>query len=181
MQKLLNHILNGGKISVGTSDFSINENTVHLIAEKLKNDLSLFDSFEKNITDVHLKIKLECFFRMCLLEFYPGAIAEFLNSESVFKSVENGFIHKLSSEELRMISDITKQNDVMIFHAVKSINRGVEELSFLFVSNDERCWISERETLSKHNRHNAFVWKGDSSTIKSIGVFSQFGGVIRFE
>ena len=181
MQDILKHIANGGKVSFGDGEFSITEDSIHHFSKRLRGNLSLFDCYEKDISDIKMRMKMECVLRMIALQLYPGIIVDFVNSKTVFKSTENGFVQELSDDEKLLLDTIEKQNDLMIFHSVRTFKQGNEVLSFLYVPENTEDWVTQRLNLCNVHRHPACVSMSGTYEFRHIGIFEQFGGIVRFE
>lgn len=131
----------------------------------------------------NLKIeqKLEAIKRMKKLDIYTQVIKEFEKDNVLNKSESGGILFWLDENEQKMVKEFEEKYNATVYHLIHNYTEYGELYSFLFVSQYKDDWDYDNEDLN-NNRSLVYVKNIDEdafSEFGSIGIRSQFGGLIR--
>ena len=131
----------------------------------------------------NLKIeqKQEAIARMKKLDIYAPAITEFEKENLVNKSEHGGILYWLDENEQEMVKEFEEKYGAMVYHIIHNYTNFGELYSLLYVSKDKDEWDYDNDDLN-HNICLAYVKNLDEdafSEFGSIGIKSQFGGLVR--
>ena len=131
----------------------------------------------------NLKIeqKLEAIKRMKKLDIYTQAIKEFEKDNVLNKSESGGILFWLDENEKKMVKEFEEKYNATVYHLIHNYTEYGELYSFLFVSQYKDDWDYDNEDLN-NNRSLVYVKNIDEdafSEFRTIGIRSQFGGLIR--
>lgn len=125
--------------------------------------------------------KQEAIARMKKLDIYAPAITEFEKENLVNKSEHGGILYWLDENEQKMVKEFEEEYGAMVYHIIHNYTNFGELYSLLYVSKDKDEWDYDNDDLN-HNICLAYVKNLDEdafSEFGSIGIKSQFGGLVR--
>lgn len=125
--------------------------------------------------------KQEAIARMKKLDIYAPAITEFEKENLVNKSEHGGILYWLDENEQEMVKEFEEKYGAMVYHIIHNYTNFGELYALLFVSKDKDEWDYDNDDLN-HNICLAYVKNLDEdafSEFGSIGIKSQFGGLVR--
>lgn len=125
--------------------------------------------------------KQEAIARMKKLDIYAPAITEFEKENLVNKSEHGGILYWLDENEQEMVKEFEEEYGAMVYHIIHNYTNFGELYALLFVSKDKDEWDYDNDDLN-HNICLAYVKNLDEdafSEFGSIGIKSQFGGLVR--
>lgn len=125
--------------------------------------------------------KQEAIARMKKLDIYAPAITEFGKENLVNKSEHGGILYWLDENEQEMVKEFEEKYGAMVYHIIHNYTNFGELYALLFVSKDKDEWDYDNDDLN-HNICLAYVKNLDEdafSEFGSIGIKSQFGGLVR--
>ncbi len=125
--------------------------------------------------------KQEAIARMKKLDIYAPAITEFEKENLVNKSEHGGILYWLDENEQEMVKEFEEEYGAMVYHIIHNYTNFGELYSLLYVSKDKDEWDYDNDDLN-HNICLAYVKNLDEdafSEFGSIGIKSQFGGLVR--
>lgn len=125
--------------------------------------------------------KQEAIARMKKLDIYAPAITEFEKENLVNKSEHGGILYWLDENEQEMVKEFEEKYGAMVYHIIHNYTNFGELYSLLYVSKDKDEWDYDNDDLN-HNICLAYVKNLDEdafSEFGSIGIKSQFGGLVR--
>ena len=118
--------------------------------------------------------------RMKLLGILKIPINEF-KKDGVINRSENGILYWLDDEEKQMVADFEKDNDGVVYHAIKTLSNIGLMYSLLYVSKHTEEWEMDRADIQEGRAFVYVVNKDmpDCSEFGTIGIRPLFGGVLR--
>ena len=127
--------------------------------------------------------KQEAIKRMRMLGLFKPCIKAFENRNEVQMSEFTGALYEFSSnkELSNKVKEFEEEYNAIVHHVIHSVTEFGELYSFLYVSDHEDEWESDRLDIA-YNIVMSYVWnKTDDycSEFGSIGVKQQFGSLIR--
>ena len=125
--------------------------------------------------------KKEAIKRMMKLDIYTQAIKEFEKDNVLNKSESGGILFWLDENEKKMVKEFEEKYKATIYHLIHNYTEFGELYSLLFVSKYKEDWDYDNDDLN-HNICLAYVKNMNEdafSEFGSIGIKSQFGGLIR--
>lgn len=125
--------------------------------------------------------KQEAIARMKKLDIYVQAITEFEKENLVNKSEHGGILYWLDENEQEMVKEFEEKYDALVYHIIHNYTSFGELYAFLYVSKNKDEWDYDNDDLN-HNICLAYVKNLDEdaySEFGSIGIKSQFGGLVR--
>lgn len=125
--------------------------------------------------------KQEAIARMKKLDIYAPAITEFEKENLVNKSEHGGILYWLDENEQEMVKEFEEEYGAMVYHIIHNYTNFGELYSLLYVSKNKDEWDYDNDDLN-HNICLAYVKNLDEdafSEFGSIGIKSQFGGLVR--
>lgn len=125
--------------------------------------------------------KQEAIARMKKLDIYAPAITEFEKENLVNKSEHGGILYWLDENEQEMVKEFEEEYGAMVYHIIHNYTNFGELYSLLYVSKDKDEWDYDNDDLN-HNICLAYVKNLNEdafSEFGSIGIKSQFGGLVR--
>lgn len=129
-------------------------------------------------------MKEEAVKRMEKLGLHYNVIRDFSKKNSVLnKSEEYGALYWLTEEEKKMVEEVEKEYNIMVYHVIHHNAEFGECYCMLYVSRYEDEWESENVLLND-NIVYAYVYNKDIedfSEFGTIGIKPRFGGLIRVE
>lgn len=120
--------------------------------------------------------------RMKILKLHKNAIKEFEQERKLNKSDFNmGILFWLDNEEEKMVKELEKKYNFIVYHIINSYSNLGETYEILFVSNNKDEWSAEKEDLTNGY---AMAWVEvlnypKNSEFGYIGVEARNGGVVR--
>ena len=120
--------------------------------------------------------------RMKILKLHKNAIKEFEQERKLNKSDFNmGILFWLDNEEEKMVKELEKKYNFIVYHIINSYSNLGETYEILFVSNNKDEWSAEKEDLTNGY---AMAWVEvlnypKNSELGYIGVEARNGGVVR--
>lgn len=125
--------------------------------------------------------KEEAIKRMNMLKLHPNAINEFNDEDKLNQSEYGGILYWLDEKQIEIVKEFEITYGAIVYHVIRSYTEFGELLSFLYVSKYKEEWSSDRREI-QGNCPMVYVYNVDEpyfSEFGSIGIKSQFGGVIR--
>ena len=125
--------------------------------------------------------KQEAIARMKKLDIYVQAITEFEKENLVNKSEHGGILYWLDENEQEMVKEFEEKYGALVYHIIHNYTSFGELYAFLYVSKNKDEWDYDNDDLN-HNICLAYVKNLDEDTYSefgSIGIKSQFGGLVR--
>lgn len=125
--------------------------------------------------------KQEALARMKTLDFHPNVINEFEREDLINLSESIGILYWLDDEQKELVKKFEEKHNAVVYHAIYTNTAFGRMLALLYVSEYEEEWEMDRDDL-KEGYPIAYVINLDdehSSEFGSIGIKSQFGGLIR--
>lgn len=127
--------------------------------------------------------KAEAINRMKALDLYAPYIKSFEKKDEIFLSEMTGGVYEFSDNEelVEKIKSFEEENDVLVYHVIRTMTQFGELYNFLYVSDYEEEWDMDNADIAA-GYALAYVWnKTDEwcSEFGSIGVRGQFGGIVR--
>lgn len=125
--------------------------------------------------------KQEAIARMKKLDIYVQAITEFEKENLVNKSEHGGILYWLDENEQEMVKEFEEKYGALVYHIIHNYTSFGELYAFLYVSKNKDEWDYDNDDLN-HNICLAYVKNLDEdaySEFGSIGIKSQFGGLVR--
>ena len=125
--------------------------------------------------------KKEAIKRMMKLDIYTQAIKEFEKDNVLNKSESGGILFWLDENEKKMVKEFEERYSATVYHVIHNYTEFGELYSLLFVSKYKEDWDYDNDDL-KNNICLAYVKNMNEdafSEFGSIGIKSQFGGLIR--
>lgn len=118
--------------------------------------------------------------RMKLLGILKTPINEF-KKDGVINRSENWILYWLDDEEKQMVADFEKDNDGVVYHAIKTLSNIGLMYSLLYVSKHTEEWEMDRADIQEGRAFVYVVNKDmpDCSEFGTIGIRPLFGGVLR--
>ena len=130
------------------------------------------------------EMKLEAVKRMKKLELHYNAIRDFSKKDSVLNKSEGyGALYWLTEEEKKMVEEVEKEYNIMVYHVIHHNAEFGECYCMLYVSSYAEDWQTDRELLDD-NIVYAYVYNKDNedfSEFGTIAVKKSFGGLVRIE
>lgn len=125
--------------------------------------------------------KQEAIARMKKLDIYVQAITEFEKENLINKSEHGGILYWLDENEQEMVKEFEEKYGALVYHIIHNYTSLGELYAFLYVSKNKDEWDYDNDDLN-HNICLAYVKNLDEdaySEFGSIGIKSQFGGLVR--
>lgn len=125
--------------------------------------------------------KQEAIARMKKLDIYTPAITDFEKENLINKSEHGGILYWLNENEKEMVKEFEEKYGAMVYHIIHNYTNFGELYALLFVSKYKDEWGYDNDDLN-HNICLAYVKNLDEdafSEFGSIGIKSQFGGLVR--
>ena len=120
--------------------------------------------------------------RMKILKLHKNAIKEFEQERKLNKSDFNmGILFWLDNEEEKMVKELEKKYNFMVYHIIHSYSNLGETYEILFIENNKEEWFDEREDLKKGfaMARVEVINSPENSEFGYIGVEARNGGVVR--
>lgn len=125
--------------------------------------------------------KQEAIQRMKKLDIYSQTIREFEKENIVNKSEHGGILYWLDENEQEFVKEFEEKYNATVYHVIHNYTEFGELYSLLYVSQHKEEWDFDNEDLEngyclayvKNIEEDAF------SEFGSIGIKSQFGGLVR--
>ena len=127
------------------------------------------------------KQKQEALERMKLLNLSKNIIKEFDKEGIVNLSENGGILYWLDSDQQAIVDEFEKEYDALVYHVIHDFTEFGELYSLLYVSKYEEEWEDDKDDI-KNGIALVYVKNMDEdlfSEFGSIGIRSQFGGVVR--
>ena len=131
--------------------------------------------------ELKIKQKQEAIERMKMLKIYSQAIKEFEKDNVINVSEHGGILFWLDDEQQEMVKRFEEKYNAVVYHIIHNYTEFDELYSLLYVSQHEEEWDYDKDDI-KHNIALCYVVNKDEESFSefgSIGIKSQFGGVIR--
>jgi hypothetical protein len=125
--------------------------------------------------------KQEAIARMKLLKLHQNAIDEFEKEDKLNLSENYGALYWLDEKQQEYVKKFEQKYNSVVYHVIHNMTEFGELLAFLYVSDSEEEWGYDRDDL-KDGYACAYVENLDDSNCSefgSIGIKSQFGGLVR--
>ena len=131
--------------------------------------------------NLKLEQKQEALNRMRMLDIYSPAIKEFEKENIINKSEHGGLLYWLDENEQEFVKEFEEKYNAIVYHIIHNYTEFGELYSLLFVSQHKEEWDWDNEDI-KNNIAMVYVKNIDEdafSEFGSIGIKSQFGGLVR--
>lgn len=131
--------------------------------------------------ELKIKQKQEAIERMKMLKIYTQAIKEFEKENVINVSEHGGILFWLDDEQQETVKRFEEKYNAVVYHVIHNYTEFGELYSLLYVSQHEEEWDYDKDDI-KHNIALCYVVNKDEESFSefgSIGIKSQFGGVIR--
>lgn len=131
--------------------------------------------------NLKLEQKQEALNRMRMLDIYSPAIKEFEKENVINKSEHGGMLYWLDENEQEFVKEFEEKYNAVVYHIIHNYTEFGELYSLLFVSQHKEEWDWDNEDI-KNNIAMVYVKNIDEdafSEFGSIGIKSQFGGLVR--
>jgi len=131
--------------------------------------------------NLKLEQKQEALNRMKKLDIYFQAIKEFEKENIINKSEHGGMLYWLDEKEQEFVKEFEEKYNAVVYHIIHNYTEFGELYSLLFVSQHKEEWDWDNEDI-KNNIAMVYVKNIDEdafSEFGSIGIKSQFGGLVR--
>lgn len=131
--------------------------------------------------ELRIKQKQEAIERMKMLKIYSQVIKEFEKENVINVSEHGGILFWLDDEQQEMVKQFEEKYNAVVYHVIHNYTEFGELYSLLYVSQHENEWDYDKDDI-KHNIALCYVVNKDEecfSEFGSIGIKSQYGGVIR--
>jgi len=131
--------------------------------------------------NLKLEQKQEALNRMRMLDIYSPAIKEFEKENIINKSEHGGMLYWLDENEQEFVKEFEEKYNAIVYHIIHNYTEFGELYSLLFVSQHKEEWDWDNEDI-KNNIAMVYVKNIDEdafSEFGSIGIKSQFGGLVR--
>lgn len=131
--------------------------------------------------NLKLEQKQEALQRMKKLDIYFQAIKEFEKENIINKSEHGGILYWLDEKEQEFVKEFEEKYNAVVYHIIHNYTEFGELYSLLFVSQHKEEWDWDNEDI-KNNIAMVYVKNIDEdafSEFGSIGIKSQFGGLVR--
>ncbi len=128
------------------------------------------------------KQKLEAIDRMKMLDIYTQAIREFEKENVINVSENGGILFWLNEEQQQIVKEFEEKYNAVVYHLIHNYTEFGEIYTILYVSEHEEEWDYDRDDIKNHMAM-AYVKNIDDewcSEFGSVGIRSQFGGLVRF-
>lgn len=125
--------------------------------------------------------KIEAIARMKMLKLHTNAINEFDKEDILNLSENDGILFWLDEKQMKLVKSFELKHNAVVYHVIHNYTEFGELLSFLYVSKNKDEWGYDRDDI-KHGYVVAYVLNLDDdccSEFGSIGIKSQFGGLVR--
>ena len=125
--------------------------------------------------------KQEALNRMRMLDIYSPAIKEFEKENIINKSEHGGILYWLDENEQNIVKEFEEKYNAVVYHIIHNYTEFGELYSLLYVSEHKEEWDYDNDDL-KHNIALVYVKNIDEDSFSefgSIGIKSQFGGLVR--
>lgn len=127
------------------------------------------------------KQKTEALARMKLLKLYSNIIKEFEKEDILNLSENGGFLYWLTDEQKSYVEEFEKKYNALVYHVIHDYTAFGELLTFLYVSDYEDEWETDREELSDGYAF-AYIKNLDDDCCSEFGGIcfkTQYGGLVR--
>lgn len=127
------------------------------------------------------KKKIEAIARMQQLKLHPNIIKEFEKDNILNLSENGGFLYWLTDEQKSYVEEFENTYNALVYHVIHNYTAFGELLAFLFVSDYEEEWETDREDLADGYAY-AYVRNVDDDDCSELGGIcfqTQFGGLVR--
>ena len=131
--------------------------------------------------NLKLEKKQEALNRMRMLDIYSPVIKEFEKENIINKSEHGGMLYWLDENEQEFVKEFEEKYNAIVYHIIHNYTEFGELYSLLFVSQHKEEWDWDNEDI-KNNIAMVYVKNIDEdafSEFGSIGIKSQFGGLVR--
>jgi len=131
--------------------------------------------------NLKLEQKQEALNRMRMLDIYSPAIKEFEKENIINKSEHGGMLYWLDENEQEFVKEFEEKYNAIVYHIIHNYTEFGELYSLLFVSQHKEEWDWDNEDI-RNNIAMVYVKNIDEdafSEFGSIGIKSQFGGLVR--
>ena len=125
--------------------------------------------------------KQEALNRMRMLDIYSPAIKEFEKENIINKSEHGGILYWLDENEQNIVKEFEEKYNAVVYHIIHNYTEFGELYSLLYVSEHKEERDHHNHDL-KHKMAFAYVKNIDEDSFSefgSIGIKSQFGGLVR--
>lgn len=127
------------------------------------------------------KKKTEAIARMKQLNLYPGIIKEFEEENILNLSENGGFLYWLTDEQKSSVEEFENKYNALVYHVIRDYTEFGELLTFLYVSDYEEEWQTDRKELADGYAF-AYVKNVDDDCCSELGGIcfkTQYGGLVR--
>lgn len=127
------------------------------------------------------KQKTEALKRMKLLKLHSNIIKEFEKEDILNLSENGGFLYWLTDEQKSYVEDFENKYNSLVYHVIHDYTAFGELLTFLYVSDSEEEWETDREELTD-GYACAYVKNLDDDCCSEFGGIcfkTQYGGLVR--
>lgn len=131
--------------------------------------------------NLQVEQKLEAIKRLKMLDIYGQAITEFEKENVVNKSEHGGILYWLDEKEQEIVNEFEKKYNALVYHIIHNYTEFGELYSLMYVSQYKEEWDYDKDDIKNHYAC-VFVKNMDEdafSEFGSIGIKSQFGGLVR--
>ena len=125
--------------------------------------------------------KQEAIERMKMLDIYEPAIKEFENENVINVSEHGGILFWLNEKQQKIVKEFEEHYNAVVYHLLHNYTEFGELYSLLYVSEHEEEWDYDKDDIKQHYAF-AYVKNINDETCSefgSIGIKSQFGGLVR--
>ena len=91
--------------------------------------------------------KKEAIKRMKMINLFPKVIEEFEEENVVNLSEGKGILFWLDDEQKRIVSQIEREHNILVYHAIHNYTEFGELLTLFYVSDDKNEWSLDRFDL----------------------------------
>ncbi len=127
-------------------------------------------------------MKAEAVKRIQALKMYNMVASDFMDFGEVFVSESRGALYSVTDSNLKaVVEKFEKEQDVVVYHIVRSDNYRGGCYCLLFVDSDDSEWEAEMEDI-KYNRVTAYLVSDETlipNKVMRIGVKPANGGLVR--
>lgn len=127
------------------------------------------------------KKKEEAIARMKQLKLHTNVITEFEKENILNLSENGGFLYWLTDEQKSFVKKFEENHNTLVYHVIHDYTEFGELLTFLYVSDYEKEWQTDREELTD-GYACAYVKNLDDDCCSEFGGVcfkTQYGGLVR--
>lgn len=131
--------------------------------------------------NLRLEQKQEAIERMKMLDIYAQAIKDFEKEDVINVSEHGGILFWLDDEQQAMVKNFEEKYNATVYHVIHNYTEFGELYSLLYVSQHKEEWDYDKDDIRHHCAFVYVVNKDEESFSEfgSIGIKSQFGGLVR--